>query len=87
MSILWRDSGRTIRFLGIDGRVVIGLLAFLFHISLWTLGIALFLIIFFAILERMDYTVPNAFRAARSFLAGKKRHSSGYKRRNQYRSR
>ena len=73
MSLLWRDSGKTIRFLGVDGRAALGLLLVLLHISLLTFGIAMGLVIFFSILERFDYTLPNAYRKARCFIAGKKR--------------
>ena len=75
MSLLWRDSGKAIRFLGVDGRAAIGLLLVLLHISLITVACSFLVVVFFSVLERFEYTLPNALRKARSFLAGKKRHT------------
>lgn len=86
MSLLWRDTGKTIRFLGVDGRAAVGVLLVIFHISLITLAFSVFLIGFFAVLERFDYTVPNAFRKLRNFLAGKRRPAVAAWRKRGYRS-
>ena len=39
MILLWRDTGKTVRFFGVDGRAATGLILVLLHISLFTLRI------------------------------------------------
>lgn len=73
MNLLWRDTGKTVRFFGVDGRVAIGLVLVLVHISLWTLGISVGLMLVFTLLERFDYTLPNAARKLRVMISGRKK--------------
>lgn len=86
MSLLWRDTGRPLRFLGVDGRAAVGILVVLLHLSITTLSIAVLIMVIFAGLERFDYTVPNAMRKARSILAGNRRVAVHAFRRKKYRS-
>lgn len=86
MSRLWRDSGRPVRFFMVDGRAAIGILLVLLHISLETLMLAIFVMVAFAVLERFDYTVPNALRKARSIVAGRRRRAVASWRKQGYRS-
>jgi intracellular multiplication protein IcmT len=67
----WRDSARTPRFFMVDALAALPLVLFLLHIRLWTFYIAIVTVIFFAILERFNFTVPVFMRWARSTIAGK----------------
>lgn len=86
MNLLWRDSGKPVRFLGVDGRVAIGLVLVLAHISLWTIGISVTLMVAFVALEKFDYTLPNAGRKARIMLTGRVRWGRDPVSRRRYRS-
>ncbi len=66
----WRDSARPPRFFMVDALAAMPLLLFLLHIRLWTLYLALGTMVFFAILERFNFTVPVFLRWTRSTLAG-----------------
>lgn len=83
---LWRDSGKTIRFLGVDGRSALGIPLVIVHISWWTFALAVGIMLLFFILERFSYTMPNAFRKVRSMLAGKIRYGVAPWRKKGYRS-
>lgn len=66
----WRDIARTPRFYFMDSLAALPLLLFVLHIRLWTLGIALSLIIFLMVLERFKFTLPVFMRWLRATLAG-----------------
>lgn len=66
----WRDSARQPRFFMVDALAALPLVLFLLHIRLWTLYVAIATMIFFAILERFNFTVPVFMRWLRSTLAG-----------------
>lgn len=72
----WRDSARGPRFFMVDAKAAFPLLLFLVHIRMWTFIIAIISIIFFAVLERFNFTVPVFIRWVRSQLAGKIRVAS-----------
>jgi intracellular multiplication protein IcmT len=69
----WRDSARSARFFLVDARAAFPLLLFLLHIRWWTFGVAVFAIVFFAIIEHYGFTVPVFLRTVRSFLAGSRK--------------
>ncbi len=83
---LWRDTGKKVRFFGFDGRATIGILVFIFHPSWFTFYTFLGIFLAFGILERFNYTIPNAFRKSRSFLAGPLRRGVPRWRKKGYRS-
>ncbi|MBT4963099.1 MAG: phosphoesterase [Francisellaceae bacterium] len=66
----WRDSSRQARFFIVDALAAVPLLFVFLHIRLWTVMIALSIMVFFSILEKFQFTVPVFFRFVRSFLAG-----------------
>ena len=66
----WRDSARDPRFFIVDANAAFPLVLFLLHIRMWTFGLAVLSIIFFAVLERFKFTVPIFFRWIRSSIAG-----------------
>lgn len=86
MNLLWRDTGKTVRFLGVDGRVAFGFVLVLLHISLWTLGLSLLLVVIFGLLERFDYTLPNAARKLRVMIGGRVKRSKMPLLKRRYRS-
>ena len=69
-SAFWRDSARNPRFFFVDALAAFPLVLFILHIRWWTLYLAIATIIFFAILERFNFTVPVFLRWLRGFLAG-----------------
>lgn len=70
-SAFWRDSARSPRFFMVDAYAALPLVLFLLHIRAWTFYLALTAIVFFAILERFNFTVPVFFRWLRSTIAGR----------------
>ncbi len=72
-SAYWRDSARQPRFFFVDAFAAFPLVLFLLHIRLWTLYLAIGTTVFFAILEKFNFTVPVFLRFARSFFAGRVR--------------
>lgn len=69
----WRDSARPVKFFMWDGRAAFPVVIFLMHISWWTFGITVFLIMFFSILNRYGLTPIVFARAFRTFVAGKRK--------------
>lgn len=67
----WRDSARNPRFFVVDALAAFPLILFLLHIRLWTFYLAILAIIFFAVIERFNFTIPIFLRWARSTLAGR----------------
>lgn len=69
----WRDTARPVRFFTIDARASFPLLLVLLHIRLWTLGIALAVVVVFLVFEHFGLTLPRAIRRVRLFFIGRKR--------------
>lgn len=86
MNILWRDSGKTIRFFGVDGRAAIGLIFVLVHISVITICLSIFMMLAFSTLERFDYALPNAARKFRVMISGRKKRTVHAWAKRRYRS-
>lgn len=86
MNLLWRDTGKTVRFFGVDGRAASGLVLVLLHLSFTTLIISALLMVVFSTLERFDYTLPNAARKLRIIISGKKKRAVHPFLRRRYRS-
>lgn len=66
----WRDSARPIKFFIFDGSAAFPVVIMIMHISWWTLGISVFLMIFFSMLNRVGFTPLVFGRWLRSILAG-----------------
>lgn len=81
MSATWYNSGRRVRFLGIDGRGAILLIVMIYYMSWWTFGLAIVGIASLIMLERRGYSIPNAVRKMRVFLTGPSRLARGGRRR------
>ncbi len=69
-SAYWRDSARSPRFFFVDALAAFPLLLLLLHIRWWTFYLAIISVIFFAILERFNFTVPVFLRWARCQISG-----------------
>lgn len=70
---MWRDTGRRVRFFGFDGRLTIFLVIFAVHISYFTLGLAIFAMGVFYVLEYKGYSLSNALRKIGVLIVGKSR--------------
>jgi intracellular multiplication protein IcmT len=66
----WRDSARSPRFFFVDANAALPLAIFFVHIRTWTFVVAIFAMVFFAILEKFKFTVPIFSRWVRATLAG-----------------
>lgn len=69
-SAYWRDSARSPRFFFVDALAAFPLLLLLLHIRWWTFWLAVISVLFFAILERFNFTVPVFLRWARTLISG-----------------
>lgn len=67
----WFHSAKPIRIFIVDYRLTIFLLLFLVHMRLWTFGLFMGMVIFFAILEAFNLDLNNAFKKLRCTLSGK----------------
>ena len=79
----WRNAMRPARFFGVDARASGSLFFLLLHMRLWTLGIVIFTMVLFYMLERKGLTFNAALRSFRSWLFGKKRPALLWVRRTQ----
>ncbi len=70
----WRDSGHSVRFGTLDGRLAIFLFATIFHMTYVTIAITCTAAVLFWYLEQYKgYNVPNALRKLNVLIAGNKR--------------
>lgn len=67
---MWRDSGRPTKVGGADGRSVIALAIWFFHMKLWTFIVAALLLLGLGVLDRYGLTVEVMFRMLRGWLGG-----------------
>jgi hypothetical protein len=72
-AIKWRETGRALRFAGVDGRALFLLCIFVYHPRWWTLGLFFVGIVALVLLERMGYSIPNAMRRLRVIMVGRRR--------------
>lgn len=70
---MWRNSGYSLRFFGIDGRGAFVVVLLLYAPSMKTLYIFLGTMATLFILEYFGYSIPNAFRKLQVLIAGNKR--------------
>jgi len=84
MKFMWRESGRSVRFIIFDGRSSAALLIYIVHWSWITFYIAASVLAFFAIIERFNYTLPVARRKAMVLLLGKMRRARPWWRQKYY---
>lgn len=69
----WRNSMRPVRFFVLDARAAIAFMLFLMHMRLWTLGVAIIVMVLFWLLERKGLTFDAAMRSLRCWFIGNNR--------------
>lgn len=72
-AIKWRDTGKNLRFFGIDGRALFLFVVFLYHMRVWTFAMFILGVVALVLLERKGYSIPNAFRRLRVLIVGNRR--------------
>jgi hypothetical protein len=63
-----RDTQRRPRFFVIDGWGAAPLLGFIVHLSWWTLFLVIVTWTILVLLERRNYTIPQAYRATKAWF-------------------
>ena len=71
----WRDSARSAKFFIWDVKAAFPLLILLIYANWWTLGIAVFAMMFFSVLNRFGFSISVFGRWLRSSLAGSRKQS------------
>lgn len=71
----WRDTMRTVRFLGFDARVAILVPVWLVYLRTSTIILSIIIFYIFKFLENKGLTFPAALRALRGWLTGTNRPS------------
>lgn len=69
----WRNSMRTVRFLGFDARAALPLPLLLVYARLSTIILTIMVLVLFRYLERKGLTFPAALRTLRSTIIGNDR--------------
>lgn len=69
----WRDTMRTIRFLGFDGRCALLIPVWLIYLRTSTIILSFLVFYIFKFLEKKGLTFPSALRALRVWLIGRER--------------
>lgn len=69
----WRDTARPVKLWIFNSSATFPIVISLFHIRMWTIGLALTVVVGLTILEYYGFTVPVFLRYIRSTLAGKRR--------------
>lgn len=68
----WCHSARPLRLLGMNGMIVVPILAFMLHIRVWTFSLLVLTAILMTLAERRGYSPAVAMLAIRSKLAGRR---------------
>ncbi|BBB63363.1 phosphoesterase [Undibacterium sp. YM2] len=84
--VIWRDSARELRFLGINYVAVFPLVFWLLHANMFTFVVAVTVIVALTILERFKYSPMVVFRLVRCFIGGKVRYAKNWNEMKRYRS-
>ena len=74
----WRNSMRSARFFMFDARSAVGICLVLVHIRLWTLMLALIIIMIFWLAERAGYEFNAVLRRVRLAIIGPKRPATAF---------
>lgn len=82
--VIWRDSARELRFLGINYVAVFPLVIWMLHANMFTFVTAIVVIAALAILERFKYSPAVVFRLVRCFIGGKVRYSKNWNEMKRY---
>jgi len=69
----WRDSAKAAKFFFVDAEAAFPIFLFLIHIKVWSLILAITIMMFFTLLNRFGYSVAVFLRIFRSALAGSRK--------------
>ena len=70
MDLHWRNTQKPARFFAVDARAFAAVFLFLVHARLWTLALAIVVMIVFWFFERRGLTFEAALRAMRAWVLG-----------------
>ncbi|MEP3670787.1 MAG: IcmT/TraK family protein [Roseibium sp.] len=73
----WRETQKPVKFLFVDGRVVVVILLMLMHIKLWTFLLALTTVLVVFLFGRKGISMDSIIRFIRATIVGKKRTARG----------
>jgi intracellular multiplication protein IcmT len=73
VDIHWRNTQKPARFFVLDARAFLAILLFLLHARLWTLVLAILVMIIFWFFERRGLTFEASLRALRAWVLGRHR--------------
>lgn len=73
MDLHWRNTQKPARFFALDARVFAFIFLFIIHIRLWTLTLAVIVMLIFWGLERRGLSFESAIRALRMWIVGSRR--------------
>lgn len=71
----YKDTQRTVKVLGIDGRAILLFTLAGMHFRWWTVTLCVLGVLFLVIADRRGLKLPAAIRAIRSWFAGDERHA------------
>lgn len=66
----WRNTARDVKFFAFDARAAAPLLFVIIHMRLWTLTLAIVVLLVFVLLERFGLSVNIALRRLRLWITG-----------------
>ena len=69
----WRDSGRQPKFWIVDARASLFVLLVVLHLRFWTVGLAIVVFLFLALLEYYKLPLGVFIRLVRTKLTGKRK--------------
>ncbi len=69
----WRETYKPARFFTLDARAGVPLIGVCLHARVWTVGLAVTVLIVFYVLERRGLTLPAALRGLRAWIIGDRR--------------
>jgi hypothetical protein len=84
--MLWRETGRTLKVVGVDARVLTAIPLWGVYATWTTFGLVIFFFVFFFVLNQLGYTFPNAMRRLRVLvLFGNRRPAMPFWRKREWR--
>jgi hypothetical protein len=82
--VIWRDTARELRFLGVNYLAVFPLVVWMLHATWATFYFAVTVMLALTILERFKYAPMVVFRVSRNFIGGKTKFSKNWNEMRRY---
>ena len=76
--LYWRETHKQPRFLIFDGRMIVLLLIVILHIRLWTVALAVIMMMVLAFFDRKGVPADSILRFLRASIVGRKRSARGF---------